>query len=223
MRATDERIRKAYQTLLSRFGPQDCWPGGSRFEIVAGAILTQGTSWQNVVIALERLRESGMLSEHALSSAEPETVCELIRPAGFQRRKQQTLCELARMASRWEGGLDGLLSVGLEPLRRLLISIRGIGPETADAVLLYAGGYPVFVVDSYTMRFASRHRLAGRGSSYDDVSMLFANAMRGNASDMAEFHALLVKLGKLYCRPAPQCVDCPLRKDLGQCEAESTS
>jgi endonuclease-3 related protein len=115
-----------------------------------------------------------------------------------------------------EGGLDELLALPPGHLRRLLLSIRGIGPETADAIVLYAAGYPTFVVDTYTRRFASRHGLAREKAPYDEISALFAAACGGDAETMGELHALLVELGKRYCRPAPACGECPLRKDLDE-------
>jgi endonuclease-3 related protein len=203
---------------MRTFGPQHWWPGDGPFEIIVGAVLTQGTSWKNVVVALDRLREAGLLDPDSLAGARPATVRDLISPAGFIGRKQETVTALASMASRWDGGLTGLLSLDAAALRRVLLSVRGVGPETADAIALYAGGHPVFVIDTYTRRFAERHGIAQRGQSYDDLSRLFCDALSGRTDDMAEFHALLVQLGKLYCRPYPRCAECPLRGDLASQE-----
>jgi endonuclease-3 related protein len=221
MISPENRIRAAHAALLAEFGPQHWWPGDGPFEVMVGAVLTQGTSWKNVVAALSRLREAGLLGERELASADPDAVLELIRPAGFQRRKQQTLTALAVMATEWEGGLAGLLSETTSALRERLLSLRGIGPETADAIALYAAERPVFVVDAYTRRFAERHGLARRRQTYEELSRLFSRALRGHRADMSEFHALLVRLGKTYCRPTPRCHECPLNGDLGEPRDES--
>ena len=212
------RIKEAYRTLLGEFGSQEWWPGDGPFEVMVGAVLTQGTSWKNVELALARLKEAGLLNETALASAEPDLVRELVRPAGFQRRKHATVQRLAVTAARRPGGLGVMLSLGPGELRELLLSIHGVGRETADAIMLYAAQHPVFVVDAYTRRFAERHRLVSPGASYERISELFSEAMGGDVHDMQEMHALVVRLGKLYCRPAARCDGCPLRADLqGPC------
>jgi endonuclease-3 related protein len=209
------RIRTTYQALLAAYGPQGWWPGDGAFETVVGAILTQNTSWKNVEHALANLGDRGALADpEALGSLSGEELERSIRPAGFPRRKAVALRGFLALAGREAGGLPALLARPGADLRGALLGVKGIGPETADSILLYAAGRPVFVVDAYTRRFAGRHGIVGDGSSYGDVQKLFEAALPRSASVMNEYHALIVRLGKTHCRPTPRCGDCPLRWDL---------
>jgi endonuclease-3 related protein len=209
------RIRAIHHTLLAAYGPQGWWPGDGPFETVVGAILTQNTAWKNVELALERLRaERALESPEALGQVEPEDLERLIRPAGFARRKTRTLRGFLSRVAREPGGLEGLLSAGEAPLRRSLLEIPGIGPETADSILLYAAGRPVFVVDAYTRRLAGRHGLADASAAYDDLQRMFLRALPRSARVMNECHALIVRVGKACCRATPICAGCPLAWDL---------
>ncbi len=209
------RIRTIFHALLARYGPQGWWPGGGPFETIVGAILTQNTSWRSVEQALAGLRDSGALAgPESLDRLAPEVLERLIRPAGFRRQKAATLKRLVARASREPGGLTGFLSAGDADLRRRLLEIKGIGPETADSIMLYAAGRPVFVVDAYTRRLVARHGLMSAEAPYDHVQQMFARALPPSARVMNEYHALIVRLGKTQCRPAPLCLGCPLRWDL---------
>lgn len=214
MIAATERIALAYETLLDAFGPQGWWPADSRFEMAAGAVLTQNTAWQNAELALRNLRGAGALTPEGLVGLEPGELEALIRPAGFARRKARTLRELASRASGTTSGWEALLDLTGERLRQELLSIWGIGPETADAIALYAGDHPTFVVDEYTRRYAVRHGLVERNATYGELRRVFTSAVRGDASAAGEFHALLVRLGKEHCGREPDCERCPLKYDL---------
>jgi endonuclease III related protein len=216
-----DRIRGAFELLLEAFGPQGWWPGDSPFEIAVGAVLTQGTAWNNVELALDALRARDMLSEEAIARARPDVLRSLIRPAGFQQRKQQTLTAMSSLMAGWEGGLPAFLKLEQPRLRKALLSVRGIGPETADAISLYAADQPVFVVDAYTRRYAARHGLVHKRADYDEASRVFGSAMGHDVSEMAELHALIVRLGKEYCRTVPRCAECPLRVDLSPAQARA--
>ena len=215
MRHAGFRIRTAYHALLAAYGPQGWWPGGGAFETIVGAILTQNTSWKNVERALAGLRDRGALADPAalgrLSDRELERS---IRPAGFARQKAATLRGFVSIVGREAGGLRALLSRSEGDLRGALLGVKGIGPETADSILLYAAGHPVFVVDAYARRFAGRHGVVCEGAAYGEVQRLFEAALPRSAHVLNEYHALIVRLGKVHCRPTPRCGDCPLRWDL---------
>ena len=208
------RLRWAYESLLSEFGPQGWWPGGDCFEIMVGAVLTQNAAWRNAERAIGQMRERGALTPAAVAALPLDRLEKLVRPAGGWRRKARTLAALAETIESGKGGLAGLLSTDAGLLRQALLAIRGIGPETADAMLLYAGGHAVFVVDAYTRRFVERHGIADARAGYAEVQELFENALDHDAEAFAECHALLVEIGKRFCRPDPVCGECPLRKDL---------
>jgi len=212
----DARLRWAYESLLSEFGPQGWWPGGDPFEIMVGAVLTQNAAWRNAECAIERMREGGALTPRAVAALPIDGLERLVRPAGAWRRKARTLAALAGAIQADERGLAGLLSTDSALLRPALLQIHGIGPETADAILLYAGGHPVFVVDAYTRRFIERHGIADARAAYAEIQELFEDALGHDRGAFAECHALLVELGKRFCRHEPVCDECPLRKDLSQ-------
>jgi len=214
MTETGARLRWAYESLLTEFGPQGWWPGGDPFEIMVGAVLTQNAAWRNAERAIERVREAGALTPAAVATLPLGRLEQLVRPAGAWRRKARTLAALAQTIEGEDRGLQGLLSRNPGLLRETLLAIRGIGPETADAMLLYAGGHPVFVVDAYTRRFVERHGIAHARVRYAAIQKLFMDALGHDAGAFAECHALLVELGKRFCRPDPICRECPLREDL---------
>jgi endonuclease-3 related protein len=208
------RIRTIYRVLLASYGPQGWWPAESPFEVLVGAVLTQNTSWRNVESALGRLREAGALAgPEALERLERDELEQSIRPAGFHRQKATTLRELVSRVLA-VGGLAELLAEDRETLRPWLLEVRGIGPETADSIVLYAAERPAFVVDAYTRRFAARHAIVPGSASYDEIQRLFEHALPPSARVMNEYHALLVRAGKSCCRPTPTCSTCPLRWDL---------
>lgn len=210
MGAKRETLVEIYQRLLSAYGPQGWWPGESRFEVIVGAILTQATAWRNVERAIERLKAAGALSPEKLARLSEEELAELIRPAGFFRQKTRRLRALLRLI-RQHGDVEGLLSLPAGELRRKLLALPGIGPETADSILLYAAGYPVFVVDAYTKRILHRlGLLPDEKVGYEEVQELFEKELPRDPKLYGEYHALLVRHAKDHCRARPRCPGCPL-------------
>ena len=200
-----------YEHLFHAFGPQYWWPGETRFEIIVGAILTQNTSWANVAKAIANLQAAGCLKPerlHALDTAELE---QLIRPAGYFRLKAKRLRNFTQWLFDEHGGaLDALDAIETRRLREELLGISGIGPETADSILLYALDRPVFVVDTYTARIAVRHGLVEPDINYEQLQYLFESNLESDVRLFNEFHALLVRVGKDFCKPKPRCEACPL-------------
>ncbi len=190
-----------YRDLLRAYGPQGWWPGRSRFEIIVGAVLTQNVSWTNVERALSALRRAGMLDPRRMARAPLARIARLVRPAGFFRRKARTLRALLEDVEGGAGGdLDRYLRQPAARLRDRLLNIPGIGPETADSILLYAAGRKIFVVDSYTRRILTRHRVIGGDEPYDDLRGLLERSIPGGSREYNEAHALLVRVGKEHCR-----------------------
>ncbi len=201
-----------YEALLAHFGPQHWWPGDSPFEIMVGAVLTQNTNWQNVAAAISNLKEEGLLSFVALESLPPEVLAEKIRPSGYYRLKAGRLQSLlAFIRAEYDGELDAFLGDRLPGVREKLLAVKGIGPETADSILLYAAEKPVFVVDAYTHRILARHGLIFEEAGYHDIQEQFTSGLPEDVPLYNEYHALLVRLGKERCRKgAPLCAGCPL-------------
>jgi endonuclease-3 related protein len=205
-----------FQALLAAHGPQRWWPGRSRFEIIVGAILTQNTSWKNVERALSNLRSEKLLSLPAIREVPTARLATCLRPSGYFRQKSQTLKTfVAFLYARHCGSLNRLFATPTEILRDQLLGLRGIGPETADCILLYAGRHPVFVVDAYARRILERHRLAREKATYDELRATFEAALPRDHRLFNEFHALIVRTGKQHCRKtAPACLACPLARFL---------
>jgi endonuclease-3 related protein len=205
-------LLQVYERLLGAFGPQHWWPGDSPFEIMVGAVLVQNTAWRNVERAIDNLREAGIIEPHALYAIGQEELAELIRPAGYFQVKARRLRNLlAFVIEEFDGSLDAMFRTNLATLRELLLAIHGIGPETADAILLYAGGLPTFVVDTYTHRVLARHGWLGYDADYHEIKDHFESVLPADAPHYNEYHALLVRVGKDYCkRTAPKCESCPL-------------
>jgi len=206
-----EQLNEIYRRLFKRFGPQHWWPGRTQFEIIVGAILTQNTNWTNVEKAIANLRRRRLLEPLKLHKIEIEELAALIRPAGYYRLKAQRLKNfLEWLFEKYTGQLDGLNDIPTDRLRRQLLAVKGIGRETADSILLYALDRPVFVVDAYTARVMLRHRLIDADADYQQIQDLFQSNLDENVRLFNEYHALLVRLGKQFCRPKPKCSDCPL-------------
>jgi len=204
-------LHKVYDHLLAAYGPQHWWPGDSPFEIMVGAILVQNTAWKNVEKAIQNLADADLLEPHALANASVEELQELIRPAGYFRLKTKRLLHLVRfVVDEYDGDLDAMFSVELTTLREQLLSLNGIGPETADSILLYAGGLPTFVVDTYTHRVLARHGWIGYEAGYYEIKDTFESELEQEVALYNEFHALLVRVGHRHCRKTPKCEDCPL-------------
>jgi len=217
----DEAFRVIFDLLLARFGPQRWWPADNSFEVLVGAVLTQNTSWQNVKRAIDALRNHGCLGFAALESLSVEDLAALIRPCGYHGVKARRLKNLLAMLRReYHGDVSAIARDTLPAARRKLLAVSGVGPETADAILLYAAGHPVFVVDAYTHRVFSRHFLVPEESDYDEIQNAFMAALPTDAALFNEYHALIVELGKNYCKKRrPLCAGCPL-KDLPHDEME---
>ncbi len=208
-------LQEVYQRLFDAFGPQEWWPGDTQFEIMVGAILVQNTNWQNVERAIGNLREADLLGPHALYAVPEEELEELIRPAGYFRIKAKRLRSLLKfLVERYNGSIEAMFRTPLNELRAELLGIHGVGPETADSILLYAGSMPTFVVDAYTYRIFSRHGWIDLESDYHQIQEYFHDHLPAHVPMFNEFHALLVHLGKHFCKKSkPLCETCPL-KDL---------
>lgn len=212
MKTTREQLLDIYRLLLDAFGPQHWWPGETPFEIALGAILTQNTSWSNVERAIANLKAAGLLDADRLHALDMEQLETLIRPAGYFRVKAKRLRNFTTwLCDRYEGDMQNLDPVPTRRLREELLAISGIGPETADSILLYALNRPVFVVDTYTARVMVRHGLlAPEELDYSRLQDLFTSSLEPEVALFNEFHALLVRAGKDYCKPRPKCEPCPL-------------
>lgn len=207
-----DALEEIYHRLLKHFGPQHWWPGDTPFEIMVGAILTQNTNWQNVEKALANLKEAKVLSLPALADLPVERLAEYIRPAGYYNIKAGRLQNLfAMIAEHWDNDLDYLLQQPATVLREQLLSVKGIGPETADSMVLYAAEQPIFVVDTYTHRILSRHELIAEDTDYFQLQEIFTDNLEEDVSLFNEYHALLVQVGKNFCKKSkPKCEKCPL-------------
>jgi len=230
-----------YRALLSRFGPQNWWPAQSRFEVIVGAYLTQNTNWTNVEKAMANLRRARALSLAAIRDLPLSRLQTLVRPSGYFRQKAKNLKTfIAFLYKNYSGSLDRMFAQPTEKLRAELLELNGVGPETADSILLYAGNHPVFVVDAYTRRVLERHGLAGPKTSYEEIRQLIEKTLssaeagallvaragadprhpvsrmsRAARTELAqhynELHALIVRIGNQFCRATPNCEGCPLK------------
>ncbi len=202
----------AFERLRTAYGPQGWWPGESPFEVAVGAILTQNTSWSNVERAVAVLRGEGLLSPRAMARVPPARLADLIRSAGYYNVKAERLGNfLGFLRRRYGLSMKRFLGAAGPGLRDELLEVKGIGPETADSILLYAAGYPVFVVDAYTRRVLARHGTVGPSATYGEIQGLFHRSLPRRAALYNEYHALIVRLGKERCRPrTPLCRGCPL-------------
>ena len=209
---TTEKIQAFYRAMLAALGPQGWWPAETPFEVVVGAILTQNTNWKNVERAIANLKREGLLDVGALETIDIERLGEVIRPAGYFRLKAKRLKNFIHMLTEEFGGdLDALFALSTATLRQTVLGVTGIGPETADSIVLYAAARPVFVVDAYTARILYRHALIDSGATYDDLQSLMAGALPDDVDLLKEYHALLVAVGKRYCKKRmAECAGCPL-------------
>jgi endonuclease-3 related protein len=208
---TGETLMTIYNLLFTAYGPQNWWPAETELEMMIGAILTQNTSWSNVEKAIQNLKTGNLLSIEALSDIPAPTLAEHLRPAGYFNIKAKRLKNLiAFIQEKYAGDLNGLFSRDTDTIRMELLSVRGIGLETADSMILYGAGRALFVVDTYTHRILSRHNLIGEEAGYYDLQTMFMDNLPHDADLFKEFHALIVKTGKDYCRKKPLCPDCPL-------------
>ena len=205
-------IRDIYSVLDRHYGDLKWWPGETPFEVIVGAILTQNTSWDNVARAVANLKSAGMLCPFRLYSAQPGRIAGLIRPSGYYNVKTRRLRHFLHfLHGEFGGDIDAMFRLDTLELRRRLLSVNGIGEETADSILLYAGGKPVFVVDAYTNRILQRHGVIREGCSYADVKAIFESCIPPEPAVYNQYHALIVQTGKDFCRKRPLCGECPLR------------
>lgn len=204
-----ETLIEVYRRLLSTYGPQGWWPGDSPFEVAVGAILTQATNWRNAARAIANLKAAGVLTPEALGRLSVAEIARLIRPAGYFNQKAKRLRSFIDLATEL-GGLQELFSLPGQELRERLLSVSGIGPETADSIVLYAAEKPTFVIDAYTRRILSRLGLIRGDENYDELKGLFEGNLPCDTELYKEYHALLVRHGKERCRPRPRCGGCSL-------------
>jgi endonuclease-3 related protein len=219
----DKEIRKQlasiYQLLFRAYGPQHWWPGETPFEVMVGAVLTQNTSWSNVEKAIANLKREGVLTFERLIKVSPEKLALLIRPSGYFNIKAKRLRHLLMFIhTQYSDNLTSMFAANPTRLRQQLLEVNGIGPETADSILLYAGGKPFFVVDSYTRRIFSRQGLIADNADYHAMQDFFMNNLTRNASFFNEYHALIVQIGKEHCKKVrPICGDCPIHRQCRKC------
>lgn len=206
-------FQKVYDVLLEYYGPQNWWPGETSFEIMVGAVLTQNANWINVTKAIDNLKERNLLSLSAFYAASYEEIADSIRPSGYYNVKAKRLRNLMQMIiDVYDGELEALLADSLDSSRENLLSVKGVGPETADAILLYCGNHPVFVVDAYTHRVFSRHNLVPDECDYHELQEEFTGRLPSDPDLFNEYHALIVRIGKEFCKKTtPLCEQCPLK------------
>lgn len=207
-------LLKIYHSLCKEFGPRHWWPGDTRLEIIVGAILTQNTAWTNVEKAISNLKKEGLLNIRGLSNIPEKRLAKLIRPSGYYNIKARRVKEFLKFLNTcYNGSINRMLQDELYTLRGKLLGIKGIGQETADSILLYAGQKPIFVVDSYTKRIFSRHGFIDKDADYSQVQSLFMKNLPEDVQLFNEFHALIVELGKSVCKSKePLCNRCAIHR-----------
>lgn len=205
-----------FNSLFTALGPQHWWPGKTQFEVIVGAILTQNTSWKNVELALANLRDAGVFTPNAVGEVNIRRLQSLVRPSGYYRQKARALKAFVQFLRReYRGSLKNMFATPTLELREKLLRVWGIGPETADAILLYAGKHPVFVVDAYTKRVMARHGWIGAKAKYEEIRWMFERQFPGDVERFKEFHGLIVSVGKNWCgKQVAKCEGCPLGRYL---------
>jgi endonuclease-3 related protein len=213
-RSDRHALRSVYGRLYKAFGPQRWWPGDTPFEVAIGAILTQNTAWTNVERAIKNIKAEGRLSFRAMERLSEKRLAGMIRPAGYFNIKARRLKHFLRFLKTGYGGSMALLRKRrLSETRRALLGVNGIGPETADSILLYALDKPVFVIDAYTRRVFARHGLIRADADYDKAQKFFMDRLPSQTRLYNEYHALIVRLGKEFChKTRPRCAACPLHE-----------
>jgi endonuclease-3 related protein len=208
-----KKLEEIYNSLYSYFGPRNWWPAKTPFEMIVGAILTQAVAWRNVQKAIKNLEDAGLLTPEGLYRAEPERIEKLIKPTRYYRMKTKKLKAFVEyLFSKHQGDLARMFSLSLPELREELLRVYGMGEETVDSILLYAGEYPVFVVDEYTRRIFSRLGLFPEKISYGKMQEFFHNYLPHDAGLFNEFHAQIDALGNQICKTNPDCTQCPVEK-----------
>ena len=207
------RFQQVFDLLFASFGPQGWWPAETAFEVMIGAILTQNVAWKNVERAIENLKSSNKLGPRAMYRISERELAALIRPAGYFNVKAKRLKAYLRyFGLNYQSNLCKMKARSLKALRPELLEVNGVGPETADSILLYALEMPTFVVDAYTRRIFSRLGLVDGKIGYDDLRARFSDSIPKDIGLYKEYHALIVALGKDICRPKPKCNICPLQR-----------
>lgn len=214
----DSWFKDVYQLLLEHYGPQDWWPGDTAIEIIIGAVLTQNTNWSNVTKAIDKLKENGYLTYETLYALPVDDLARCIRPSGYYNVKAKRLHNLFEMIENvYQGDVGNLLADETLRARENLLGVKGIGPETADSILLYGGDHPLFVVDAYTHRIFSRHGLVPEECDYHQLQEEFMGRLPEDVQLFNEYHALIVMVGKDFCKKTtPRCELCPLRQVNGK-------
>ncbi len=206
-----ERLLALFDHMAAHYGHTGWWPGDGPFEIAIGAILTQNTAWTNVERAIANLKTAGLLCPEAMLACSTGELEEVLRPSGYFRVKTDRVRNFCRrLVDGYDGRMEELARRPLGELRRELLGIKGVGPETADDILLYACGKPVFVVDAYTRRILARHGVVDPAIGYEPLRALFEENLEADVDLFKEFHGLIVWTGKDFCRKRPRCESCPL-------------
>jgi len=201
-----------YDRLYKAYGLRHWWPGETPFEVMVGAILTQNTSWRNVEKAIQKLKNKGVLNAEGIHQLRKSQLAPLIRSSGYYRIKAERLKAFVDfLFENYDGNINRMGKERLKTLRAKLLKVNGIGPETADSILLYGLKKPIFVVDAYTKRVLLRHGMISESASYGEIQRLFMNHLPHNKRLFNEYHALLVHLGKTLCKKVPRCDICPIK------------
>lgn len=201
-------VKKLYKLLYDHFGPRNWWPAETAFEVIIGAVLTQNTAWKNVELAIINLKKKGLMTAESIARASTKDLEKAAHPSGFYRQKAKRIKEISEfLIEEYDGDLDDIFNRPTGELRKELLGLKGIGPETADSILLYAAGKPVFVIDSYTKRLVNRLGLT-EAKNYDELQVFFMKRLPSDVEMFNEYHALIVEFCKIICRPRPLCGEC---------------
>ena len=214
---TREKLISVYTLMLNYFGNLNWWPGETEFEVIIGAILTQNTSWTNVEKSISLIKNNGLMNPESIYELHVDELAKLVRSSGYFNQKAKKIKHfLSFFYDKYKFDMDIMKSVPVDVMREQLLAINGIGPETADSILLYALSKPVFVVDAYTKRIFSRHGFIEKNASYHEVQAFFETHLDKDEPLFNEYHALIVNTGKYFCGTKPKCENCPLRETLSQ-------
>ncbi len=205
-----KQLETIYSKLFASFGPQGWWPAKTRFEVIVGAILTQNTNWKNVEAVIAEMEKRGLLRPKTLDLVPLAELAPLLKRSGYFNQKAKKLKAFMKYFEKYGLSVEAMMRGDKDALRRELLGVWGIGPETADAILLYALDKPVFVVDAYTRRVFSRMGFVADGVSYEDLQRFFESRLAPSVPHFKEFHALIDELAKRHCRPRPMCSECPV-------------
>lgn len=209
---TSKELIGLYRLLLKKIGPRHWWPADSPFEVMLGAILTQNTTWSNVEKAISNLKQHDLLSPDTIDKIPEKKLAALIRPSGYYNQKAKKIKGFVKyLLNHYNGSTKKMGRKKTETLREDLLSLYGIGPETADSILLYALSKPVFVVDAYTRRIFQRHGWIHENATYEEMQEFFMQRLKKDVSLFNEFHAFIVYIGHFYCRKTPRCDTCPIK------------